>query len=249
MNKPFERAALIVSVPLFILVWESLSASGLVNGNLFPSPFHVLTTLQHQVLTRTLWLDLSASIVRISLGYVLGASLGVVIGVLTGQNKIIGNLLSPIFQLLRPIPPVAMVPIIILWFGLSETGKCVLILWGVFFAVWIAAHAGVQRADPILVRAARCLGASERNVLLHVVLPGALPTIFIGLRTAIGISFYTLVAAELAGAFAGIAYRIEISHQNMQTPEMMAGLITLGLLSAAADKGFTLISRHIIRWT
>jgi len=244
-----ERAALALSVPLFLVLWHGLSTSGWVNPILFPSPLVVLTALLRQVQSGLLWRDLWASASRVVIGYSLGATAAIVVGIFTGRNRLIGNLLVPIFQMLRPIPPVALVPIIILWFGLSEGGKWFLVVWGVFFAVWMSAHLGVQRVDPLLLRAAASLGARPRSVLLHVVLPAALPTIFVGLRTAIGISFYTLVAAELAGAFAGVAYRIELSHQNMQTAEMMSGLVALGLLSAMADKGFGLLARRLVRWT
>jgi len=248
MTRVLERAALILSVPLFLLFWHGLSSSGWVNPVLFPSPLVVLRALYRQVESGLIWRDLWASASRVAIGYGLGAAGGILVGIATGRHRLIGNLLVPVFQMLRPIPPIALVPIIILWFGLSEGGKWFLVLWGVFFAVWMSAHLGVQRVDPLLLRAAASLGAQRRSVMLHVVLPAALPTIFVGLRTAIGISFYTLVAAELAGAFAGVAYRIELSHQNMQTPEMMAGLIALGLLSALADKGFGLLSRRLVRW-
>jgi ABC-type nitrate/sulfonate/bicarbonate transport system permease component len=168
---------------------------------------------------------------------------------LTGRYAIVSNFLTPIFQLLRPIPPIAFVPIVILWFGLTEWGKWFLVFWGVFFTVWVATHLGVHRADPALVRAARSLGASDRLLIRDVILPSALPTIFVGLRTAISISFYTLVAAELAGAFAGLAYRIDLAHQNMQTGQMLGGLVMLGVVSAAADRGFAMLSRRLVWWS
>jgi NitT/TauT family transport system permease protein len=248
MTPVLERAALVLSVPLFLLLWHGLSVSGWVNQALFPGPLVVLSALLRQAMSGLLWRDLWASASRVIIGYSIGAATGIIFGVFTGRHRLTGNLLVPVFQMLRPIPPVALVPIVILWFGLSEAGKYFLVVWGVFFAVWMSAHLGVQRVDLHLLRAAASLGARRRAVLLHVVVPAALPTIFVGLRTAIGISFYTLVAAELAGAFAGVAYRVELSHQNMQTAEMMSGLVALGLLSALADKGFGLLARRLVRW-
>jgi ABC-type nitrate/sulfonate/bicarbonate transport system permease component len=136
----------------------------------------------------------------------------------------------------------------VLWFGLTEFGKYFLVFWGVFFTVWIATHLGVQKVDPMLLRAARSLGTSERNLLVHVIFPAAVPYIFVGLRTSVSISFYTLVGAELAGAFAGLAYRIELAQQNMQTAQVMGGLIMLGMISALADRGFNLLSRRFVWW-
>jgi NitT/TauT family transport system permease protein len=123
------------------------------------------------------------------------------------------------------------------------------VFWGVFFTVWVATHLGVQRADPALIRAARSLGTPDRLLIRDVILPSALPTIFVGLRTAVSISFYTLVAAELAGAFSGLAYRIDLAHQNMQTGQMLGGLVMLGIVSAAADRGFAVLSRKLVWWS
>jgi len=140
------------------------------------------------------------------------------------------------------------VPIVIIWFGLTELGKWFLVFWGVFFTVWLSVHLGVQRVNDTLIRAARCLGATRKMMLFEVMLPGALPYIFMGLRTAISVSFYTLVAAELAGAFAGVAYRLEVTQQNMQIGQMVAGLIILGLISTAADKLFGMFSTKVVHW-
>lgn len=188
------------------------------------------------------------SLSRVVVGYGLGAVTGIIVGVLTARYVLLSAFLSPIFQLLRPIPPIAFVPIVILWFGLGESGKYFLVFWGVFFTVWLAAHLGVQQVNPNLIRAAKSLGTPERLMLREVLIPGAMPYIFVGLRTSISISFYTLVAAELAGTFAGLAYRIDISQQNLQMGKMLAGLVMLGLISATADKIFSMASKKMVWW-
>jgi ABC-type nitrate/sulfonate/bicarbonate transport system permease component len=247
--KWIERLALCASIPLFLLMWQIASTSGLVNELLFPPPTAVAAALSDEFANGTLMLDLGMSTMRVAVGFLTGAAVAILIGLLTGRYAIVSNFLTPIFQLLRPIPPIAFVPIVILWFGLTEWGKWFLVFWGVFFTVWVATHLGVHRADPALIRAARSLGASDRLLIRDVILPSALPTIFVGLRTAISISFYTLVAAELAGAFAGLAYRIDLAHQNMQTGQMLGGLVMLGAVSAAADRGFAMLSRHLVWWS
>jgi len=243
-----ERLALWASIPLFLMAWQAASMSGYVNELLFPPPTSVAVALWHELIDGTLLLDLSVSVMRVVVGFASGAAAGIVVGLLTGRYAIVSNLLTPIFQLLRPIPPIAFVPIVILWFGLSEWGKWFLVFWGVFFTVWVATHLGVQRADPALIRAARSLGTPDRLLIRDVILPSALPTIFVGLRTAVSISFYTLVAAELAGAFAGLAYRIDLAHQNMQTGQMLGSLMVLGAVSATADRGFAILSRRLVWW-
>lgn len=241
--------ALILSIPCFLVGWELLSRSGIVNPVLFPPPSLVAIALYHWAREGTLVIDIAMSLSRVLVGFISGAIAGILVGTLTGHYQFVANLLGPIFQLLRPIPPIAFVPIVILWFGLSELGKWFLVFWGVFFTVWIAAHLGVQRVDKNLIRAAQCLGTPEKQMLPQILLPGALPFIFVGLRTSISISFYTLVAAELAGTFSGIAYRIDISQQNLQVGKSLGGLIILGIISAIADKSFGALAKKLVWWT
>jgi ABC-type nitrate/sulfonate/bicarbonate transport system permease component len=248
-KRSLDTLALWLSIPLFLGAWQIASTSGFVNELLFPPPTTVAVALWSELISGTLLLDLGTSVMRVVVGFSAGAAVAIVVGLLTGRYQIISNLLAPIFQLLRPIPPIAFVPIVILWFGLSEWGKWFLVFWGVFFTVWVATHLGVQRADPALIRAARSLGTPDRLLIRDVIFPSALPTIFVGLRTAVSISFYTLVAAELAGAFAGLAYRIDLAHQNMQTGQMLGGLVILGIISAAADRGFAALSHRFVWWT
>lgn len=244
-----ERVALALSLPLFFVVWEAVARSGAVNARLFPPPTEVAVATMAWAQSGQLWIDLVMSASRVVVGLLTGTLAGVLVGILTGRNRLLSNLITPIFQLLRPIPPIAFVPIVILWFGLSELGKYFLVFWGVFFTVWLSAHLGVQRVDPNYIRAAKMLGTPESRMMPEVLLPGALPFIFIGIRTAVGIAFYTLVAAELAGTFAGVAYRIDVSQQNMRIGQVMGGLLVLGLISAAADRGFTLLSRRLVWWS
>lgn len=238
----------LASVPLFLGLWELVSRAQIVNPVLFPSPSVVLAALQDWIASGDFTLDLISSVARVSAGFIIGSVHGIAMGILTGRSAFFSALVGPVFQILRPIPPIAFVPIVILWFGLSETGKLFLIVWGVFFTVWLATHLGVQKVDDGLIRAARMLGTPRRRLLYEVIFLGALPFIFVGLRTAVSISFYTLVAAELAGAFSGIFYRIEVAQQNMQTGRVMAGLMVLGLISFLADRGFASLSQRLVWW-
>jgi ABC-type nitrate/sulfonate/bicarbonate transport system permease component len=243
-----NRFVLALSVPLFLCGWEVISRSGIVNVILFPPPSTVAIALVNWLSSGQLLTDFAMSLSRVVVGFAAGAVSGILIGIVTGRYVFAANLLGPVFQLLRPIPPIAFVPIVILWFGLGELGKYFLVFWGVFFTVWIAAHLGVQRVDEKLIRAARTLGTPEHRMLREVLLPGSLPYIFVGLRTSVGISFYTLVAAELAGTFAGLAYRIDIAQQNLQMGQMMGGLVMLGIIAFAADKVFSIVANRIVWW-
>ena len=238
----------VLSIPIFLGLWEIVSRSGIVNIVLFPPPSVVAVAMLGWIKSGQFAIDLVFSVYRVVIGFVSGAVFGVVFGVLTGRYPLFSSLFSPLFHLLRPIPPIAFVPIVILWFGLSETGKFFLVFWGVFFTVWLSTHLGVQKVDGGLIRAALVLGTPQRKLLREVIFPGALPYIVVGLRTAVGISFYTLVAAELAGAFAGIVYRINIAEQNLQTGQVMGGLVVLGAMSFIADRAFASLAQRFVWW-
>src|SRR5258708_26774923 len=225
-----------LSIPLFVAVWELVARSGIVTMLLFPPPSVVAVAILEWMRSGQFFWDLAASLYRVTTGFMVGATLGIFLGVLTGQFPLVSSLLSPLFHILRPIPPIAFVPIVILWFGLSETGKLFLVVWGVFFTVWLSTHIGVQKVDRGLIRAALMLGTPRRQMLQEIVLLGALPYIVVGLRTAISISFYTLVAAELAGAVAGIVYPVEIPQQNLQTRQGMGGLAALRVMSLVSGR-------------
>lgn len=246
--RTWEHIARLISIPAFLLTWEAIVRAGFVNAILFPPPSVVAISMFDYAKSGNLVPDLGWSLSRVIVGFFAGAIAGIGMGVLTGGNRIISAFFSPIFQMLRPIPPIAFVPIVIVWFGLTEWGKWFLIFWGVFFTVWLSTHLGVQRINQTLVRAAQCLGARKHHLLIEVMLPDALPYIFMGLRTAVSISFYTLVAAELAGAYAGIAYRLEVTQQNMQIGHMIAGLVLLGLISSMADRLFGVLSTKVVHW-
>jgi ABC-type nitrate/sulfonate/bicarbonate transport system permease component len=237
-----------LSIPFFLVVWEIVSRSGVVNIVLFPPPSVVAVALVDWINSGQFIIDFIYSAYRVVTGFIGGAIIGIVFGVLTGRYPLFSSFFSPLFHLLRPIPPIAFVPIVILWFGLSEAGKFFLVFWGVFFTVWLSTHLGVQKVDGGLIRAAMVLGTPQRKLLREVIFPGALPYIIVGLRTAVGISFYTLVAAELAGTFAGIVYRIDIAEQNLQTGQVMGGLIVLGAMSFAADRTFASVAQRVVWW-
>jgi ABC-type nitrate/sulfonate/bicarbonate transport system permease component len=237
-----------VSIAGLLFVWEMVARSGYFNTALFPPPSKVAIDLFHMMAGHQLWSDIFASSRRLFVGYVAGGVAGLVAGLFTGRYSFADHLLSPAFQVLRPIPPISFVPVAILWFGLGEFSKYFLVFWGVFFPVWFNTYLGVQRVDQTLTRAAQCLGAKEGALLFAVVLPGALPQILAGLRTALAVSFYCLVAAEIAGAYSGVAYRIDIAHLNFQIGHMFAGLGVLGVMSALADWLFVRLTGLVFPW-
>ena len=248
VGRRVNAVAAVASIPLFLLVWEVVSRSGMVNEVLFPPPTVVVRALRDWVISGDFFQDLAASLTRVICGFTIGSTCGIVMGVLTGRVPFFASLFGPTLQILRPIPPIAFVSVVILWFGIAESGKIFLIFWSVFFMVWLSTHLGVQKVDPGLIRAAQMLGTPRLRLLTEIVFLGALPYIVVGLRTAVGISFYTLVAAELAGAFSGVFYRISLAQENMQTGQVFGGLVVLGAISFLADRSFAALAARLVWW-
>lgn len=237
-----------LSVASFLLLWEMVSRSGLFNPYLFPPPSEIAKALIGMASSGQLLVDLQASTHRILLGYLTGSAAGVAIGLITGRYRLMQSLITPIIQMVRPIPPISFVPVAILWFGLGDFSKYFLVFWGVFFPVWYNTHFGVRSVDSVYVRAAQSLGANQRQLMFEVILPGAMRFILAGLGTAVPIAFYCLVAAEIAGAYSGVAYRIDVAHLNFQVSVMFAGLIVLGIMSTIADRAFGALTKKLFPW-
>jgi len=187
-------------------------------------------------------------LLRVAIGYLAGVVLGIGLGVLTGISKRAALTVGFILQLIRPIPPISFVPLAILWFGIGAFSKCFLVFLGVFFPIWMNSHLGISQVEAPYIWASQSMGATKWSQILHVYLPGAAPLIVAGLRVAIAIGLYCLVAAEIAGAFSGLAFRVEIAHLNTQVDQMIAGLICLGIFSALSDWGLERVIKYAFPW-
>ena len=234
---------------LFVLaVWQFAHHFELTNRNLFPGPVDVgkasLKLYQDGVLVK----DLKTSVSRAVIGFSMGASLGIVFGILTARVSIVRLALYPFFNILRPIPAIALVPIAIVWFGIGEESKYFVIAYTVFLAVWLATHHGMVHVPETYVRASRSLGAPWYREFIEVIVPAAAPHILAGLRFGAALSFLSLVAAELTGASAGIGYRLDEARQYFQVDRMFVGLIQLGLLGAFLDACFVYIGSKVVHW-
>ncbi len=243
------RAVLqVVMAPFVLLLWESLARSGYLNRALFPGPANVASALWSMLLSGELLADLCATLARVFVGFALGSLLGVAIGTLTARIRVLDLILGPMIQILRPIPPIALVPLAVVWLGLGEVSKATIITWGVFFPVWVNTYIGVSGVDDTVVWAARSLGASHRRVLLKVVLPAALRHVVAGMRVAVAIAFICVVVAEMLGASVGLGFRINTSYLVFRVDRMMVGLLMLGLLGATADWLFMKMVVKVLPW-
>ncbi|MGW5381357.1 ABC transporter permease [Nocardia sp. NPDC003963] len=230
------------------IVWSLVVAGGLFPRELFPSIPEILRAAS------TLWTDgllapdIAASLRRAAAGFVLGSAAGIVAAVLTATTTVGRGLLQPVLRLLSPIPTIGLVPLAILWFGLGESSKTLVIALGVFVPVWINSHAGLASTPADYLRAARCLGAGRGQILTRIVLPEATPDIVSGLRVGAAMAFVLIVVAEMTGTTAGIGYRIYQAQLFSQADRLIACLIILGIIGALSDLVIAALTAPVTRW-
>ena len=242
----------IVTVLSLLLLWWVLTAFGLVKPIFWPSlgavgdrigllvekGFRNVPIIEH------VWI----SVYRVLLGVFLGAAVGIPLGFAMGLSTVARGLFDPIVEFMRPIPPLALIPLIILWLGIDESAKISLLFLASLFIMIIAARSGVSSVRISKVHAAYSLGASKAQVLRHVILPNALPEIFTGLRTAMGVCWGTVVAAELVAADKGVGSMIMIAKNFLQTDTVVIGIIVIGIIGYAIEMLMRLTERWLIPW-
>ena len=188
------------------------------------------------------------SVKRVLLGVLFGAAVGIPLGFAMGLNSVARGLLDPVVEFIRPIPPLALIPLVILWLGIDETAKTFLLFLAALFIMLIAARAGVSSVRISKVHAAYSLGASRSQVLRHVILPNALPEIFTGLRTSMGVCWGTLVAAELVAADQGVGSMMMIAKNFLQTDVVVIGIIIIGAIGFAIEMLMRVLEAWLIPW-
>ena len=229
-------------------LWSLIVATGRFPRQLFPSVPEILAAGQ------TLWTeglladDIVASLRRAAVGFAIGAAAGIVVAVFTATTKAGRNLLQPVLRVFSPIPTIGLVPLAILWFGLGENSKLLVIALGVFVPVWINSHSGLASTPVDYLKAARCLGAGRWQTLSKVVLPEAAPDIASGLRVGAAMAFVLIVVAEMTGTTAGIGYRISQAQLFSQADRLIFCLIILGIVGALCDLLVASVTSPFTRW-
>ncbi|HEY9237255.1 MAG TPA: ABC transporter permease [Burkholderiaceae bacterium] len=235
---------------LFLAVWEIAPrvVPG-INPKMFPPPSQVAGIFADMTWgSGEIWPHLGASLQRALWGFLLGASSGVIAGVLSGRFAVFRELSDPVLHGLRAIPAIAIVPLAIVWFGLGDVSKVMLIAWGAFFPVWVNTFIGVRDIPVVYLRSAATLGARPVAAVLQVALPAALPFVFAGLRQATAVAFVVLVAAELVGAEKGLGFLISFAHLVFRVDIMFVGLIYLGAIGFMADQFFAWLLQKLFPW-
>ena len=238
---------LLAPVSAFAL-WEVCSRTGILDVRFFPAPSIILQHLVMVSPSEGIFQDVGASLFRIILGYSTGCTAGILLGMVMGLSVRTRNLLYPLVAMLYPIPKIAVLPLIMLIFGIGEISKIVVVFIGSFFLVLINTLHGVVSIARIYHQVARVYRIPRGSYLRHVVLPGAAPAIFAGLKLAIGYSLVIVVAAEFSGADAGIGYLIWQSWETFSLKSMYAGLFVIALLGAAFAYGLEWLERRMLPW-
>ncbi len=238
-----------VIVPVVaIALWEALARAGVINPMILPSPSRVLLRWIDYLKSGELPADAASSLYRVAMGFLMGTGLAVPIGLAMGASRSVYAYLNPLVQVLRPIPPIAFVPLAILWFGLGNPPAFFLISLGAFFPVLMNTIAGVRSVDDIYVRAARNLGAGRSALFFRIMIPAAMPHILTGIRVGFGVAFIVVIVAEMIAVNDGLGYRILEAREYFWSDKIIAGMITIGLLGLAIDFGLARISDHLLRW-
>jgi len=238
-------------LPLLVLAtWQFVSARVLNETTriLLPPPSVVAATAWDLIVSGELVHQLSASLRREFVAF-LWALMAIPLGVAMGWWKAFNEQVDPLVEILRPIPPLAWIPLSILWFGVGDLQNEFIILLGIFFPILLNTMGGVRVVDPNLVRAARCLGSSEWTVLSRVVVLAALPQIVTGIRIGLGVGWMALVAAELVGANSGLGFMINDARTILRTDIVIVGMITIGLVGLALDSIVRLMMAALMPWS
>jgi NitT/TauT family transport system permease protein len=250
---------------LVIALWQLVAVMGWANPQMLPSPLAVaerwiayLLPVQPYDPAQGSWLmwavsgelivDSLGSLYRVVVGFAIGAALALPLGLLMGARPRVYAWFNPLMQLLRPIPPIAYIPLSILWFGLGNAPAIFLIVLGAFFPVLMNTIAGVRQVDGIYLRAARNLGASGATLFVRVILPAAVPYILSGVRIGIGTAFIVVIVSEMIAVNNGLGFRILEAREYFWSDKIMAGMITIGLIGLAIDTAVNKLNNHLLRW-
>ncbi len=231
-----------------LIVWEVAARTGLVNARLLPAPSAVALAGWRTLLDGSLAANVLASSQRALIGLVIGGGLGFGLGLATGLWRPVETLLDSSVQMIRNVPHLALIPLVILWFGIGETAKIFLVVLGVFFPIYINTFHGVRTVDRQLVEMAEVYGLDRRAQLLRIILPGALPSILVGLRYALGLMLLTLIVAETISASSGLGYMTMNAREFFQTDVVILGILVYALLGKLADAATRAIERRALAW-
>jgi ABC-type nitrate/sulfonate/bicarbonate transport system permease component len=240
--------AKLISPLLLLVLWELAVRLEWLDPRLIAPPSIVFVELWRLIRTGELEAALYVSLQRVVAGFLIASVLGITAGALMARIRVVEIALDPLIELFRPVSPLALFPLFILWFGIGETSKIFIIAFSCMFPIVLNTYAGVRSIDANFFRASRSLGASSWETMRTIVLPGSLPHIFTGLRIGWGISLIVIIAAEMIGAVRGIGYMVLDAQQTFRIPRVFASIVIIGALGFLTDLGFRWLRRRMLPW-
>ncbi|PRY96839.1 sulfonate transport system permease protein [Jezberella montanilacus] len=236
-------------VPLLLVtVWQLSSSNGWLSARVLPAPLDVVKAGWMLTESGELWRHVQISTSRALAGLAIGGGLGLVLGLLTGSVRWLETLLDSTIQMIRNIPALALIPLVILWFGIDESAKLFLIAVAVFFPIYINTFHGIRNVDPGLIEMGRTYGLSRWGLYREIILPGALSSILVGLRFSLGLMWVILIVAETISAQAGIGYMTMNAREFLQTDIVLVGILLYALLGKLADIFAKSLEQYGLRW-
>jgi len=233
---------------LLIAVWQFAAHVGWLSSRVLPEPFAVAKAAWSLAESGELWTHAKISLWRAVVSFGIGGGLGLLLGLLTGTFKTAEILLDTTLQMIRNIPALALIPLVILWFGIEETSKIFLVAIGVFFPLYLNTFHGIRSVDKGLIEMAKSYGLSGWPLYRDVILPGALPSILVGVRFSLGLVWVLLIVAETISAQSGIGYMTMNAREFLQTDVVLVGILLYALLGKLADVVSRLLERYWLRW-
>ncbi len=231
-----------------VLLWQAAASFGWITNRLMPAPIQVVWAFWDKLSSGQLAVDIQASAVRAISGLLVGGSIGFLLGLANGVSRLSHALTDTTLQMLRTIPNLALIPLVILWFGIGEEAKLFLTALGVFFPIYLNTLHGVRNVDPQLIEMGRVYGMSGWTLFRKVIFPGALPSIFVGLRFSLGIMWLTLIVAETMAASSGIGHMANSAREFMMTDVVILALVIYALLGKLADVIALTLERLTLSW-
>ncbi|KQV61777.1 aliphatic sulfonate ABC transporter permease SsuC [Duganella sp. Root336D2] len=237
------------ALPLaLLLAWELAARIGWLSSRILPEPLAVVQAFWTLAVSGELWQHLKTSLWRATSGFAIGSSAGLALGLLTGTWRLAETLLDTTLQMVRNIPALALIPLVILWFGIDETAKLFLLAVGVFFPVYLNTFHGIRSTDAGLVEMARSYGLRGWPLYREVILPAALPSILVGVRFSLGLVWVLLIVAETISAQAGIGYMTMNAREFLQTDVVLVGILLYAVLGKLADMLARGLEKYYLRW-
>ena len=249
----WRRAATTKLIPwivpaLLIIGWQIAAQCGWLSSRILPAPNAIVSAFWQLASSGELAMHVQKSLWRALSGVSLGGGIGLLLGLLTGSFNSAETLLDTTIQMVRNIPALALIPLVILWFGIDEMSKLFLVSVGVFFPVYLNTFHGIRSVDPALIEMARSYGLSGWRLYRHVILPGALPSILVGVRFSMGLVWVLLIVAETISAQSGIGYMTMNAREFLQTDIVLVGILLYAVLGKLADVVSRALERYWLRW-